>query len=944
MRWKQLGGGLRSLEDRIVIKGARQHNLKGIDLEIPKAKLVVITGVSGSGKSSLAFDTIYAEGYRRYVESLSSYARQFLEVMDKPDIEAIYGLTPSIAIDQRVVSKNPRSTVATVTEIYDYLRVLFARVGDPVCPTCGVPIKGKSVQEIVDDILSLPLGTKAMILAPLVVGKKGEYKELFQRLKREGFVRVRVDGKVFRLDEEILLDKNKRHTIEVVVDRIKVDPKERVRITDSVELALKLADGVLRLVVGEEEFIFSERFSCPYCGFTIGELSPRLFSFNSPYGACPDCKGIGYRRRIDPSLAVRYDLSVEEGAVVIFRDSDYWRQILETVCDFYGIPKDIPFGRLSEEHKEIILYGSDEPITFNYKWRGRRKSFTGFYEGVYGYIEKRLEEKPEEFGIYTIKDYCTTCGGSRLRKEALAVFIEGRNIWDVVRMSVSEARVFFEKLTFEGIKGEIAQRVLNEIRERLRFLDDVGLGYITLDRESSTLSGGEAQRIRLATQIGSALSGVTYVLDEPTIGLHPRDTLRLVDNLKKLRDLGNTVIVVEHDSEVIKSADYIVDLGPGAGEAGGYLVYAGKVEGILNKEDSITGAYLSGRLRIEIPEKRRSAQNYLIIKGARHRNLKNIDVRIPLGCFVCVTGVSGSGKSSLVVELLYPAVYNRIYKAKLQEGEYDAILGWELLDKVIMVDQSPIGRTPRSNPATYVGLFTPIRELFASTPEARARGYKPGRFSFNVKGGRCENCKGEGFIKVEMLFLPDVYVTCDVCGGKRYNRETLEILYKGKNIADILEMSVEEARDFFENIPSIKNKLDILCDVGLGYIKLGQPATTLSGGEAQRIKLARELSKRSTGKTLYILDEPTVGLHMDDVKKLIDVLHRLVDKGNTVIVIEHNMDVIKNADFIIDLGPEGGDKGGEIVACGTPEEVAECGRSHTGLFLKEVLSIQRFSA
>lgn len=940
MRWKQLSGGQRSLEDKIVIKGARQHNLKGIDLEIPKGKLVVVTGVSGSGKSSLAFDTIYAEGYRRYVESLSSYARQFLEVMDKPDVEAIYGLTPSIAIDQKAVSRNPRSTVATVTEIYDYLRVLFARVGDAVCPSCGVPIKGKSVQEIVDDILSFEPGTRAIILAPVVVGKKGEHRELLQRLRREGFVRVRVNGTIFRLDEEIALDKNRRHTIEVVVDRIKISPKERVRITDSVELALKLSDGVVKLLVGEEEFLFSERFSCPYCGFTIGELSPRLFSFNSPYGACPDCKGIGYRRRIDPSLAVRFDLSLEEGAVVVFRDSDYWQQILDTVCEYYGIPKDVPFRELSPEHREIILYGADEPISFSYRWRGKRKGFTGFYEGVYAYIERKLEEKPAEFEAYTVKDRCPTCGGSRLKKEALAVLVGGKSIWDVVRMSVSEAKAFFEGLNFEGVKGEIARGVLSEIRKRLAFLYDVGLGYITLDRESSTLSGGEAQRIRLATQIGSALSGVTYVLDEPTVGLHPRDTLRLVENLKKLRDLDNTVIVVEHEREVIEAADYLVDLGPGAGEMGGELVYAGDVEGILRNSRSLTGAYLSGRLSVGIPEKRRGFRDRLLIKGARHRNLKNVDVEIPLGCFVCVTGVSGSGKSSLVVELLYPALYNRIYRAKLPEGDYDDILGWEHLDKIIMVDQSPIGRTPRSNPATYVGLFTPIRELFASTPEARARGYKPGRFSFNVKGGRCEHCRGEGFIKVEMLFLPDVYVTCDVCRGKRYNRETLEILYRGKSIADVLEMSVDEAREFFENIPSIRNRLEVLSDVGLGYIRLGQPATTLSGGEAQRIKLARELSRRATGRTLYILDEPTVGLHMDDVRKLVDVLHRLVDKGNTVVVIEHNMDVVKNADFVIDLGPEGGSSGGRVVVAGTPEDVAECRDSHTGTFLRKALCLR----
>ena len=924
--------------DKIIIKGAKQHNLKNIDLEIPKNCLVVITGVSGSGKSSLAFDTIYAEGYRRYVESLSSYARQFLEVLDKPDVEAIYGLTPSIAINQKAVSKNPRSTVATVTEIYDYLRVLFARVGEPVCPNCNVPISGKTPQEIVDEILSLPTGTKAMILAPLVEGRKGEYRELFAKLRREGFVRVRVDGEIYRLDQEIALDKNKKHTIEVVVDRIKIDAADRVRISDSVELALKLSQGIVKLWTPDKEYIFSERFSCPYCGFTISEVSPRLFSFNSPYGACPVCKGIGYSRSVDPYLAIREDLPLSEGAIVVWRDSDYWQKVLRCLCEELNIPMDIPFRELSSEHKDIIIYGHLEPIQFRYRWKGKSRSFMGCFDGLYDFLTRKVEEDPENYAVYTVKKICKACNGSRLKPEALAVKIEGKSIWDIVRMSVKEARLFFEELTLSGVKRKIAERVLNEIKARLGFLDDVGLGYITLDRESATLSGGEAQRIRLATQIGSALSGVTYVLDEPTIGLHPRDTRRLVENLKKLKELGNTVIVVEHEREVIEAADYIVDLGPGAGEHGGYLVYVGDVEGIKENENSVTGAYLSGKKCVDVPDKRRKAESWLELRGVKHRNLKNIDVKIPVGCFVCVTGVSGSGKSSLVVEVLYPALYNRIYKGKLIEGAYDEILGWEQFDKVILVDQSPIGRTPRSNPATYVGVFTPIRELFAQVPEARARGYKPGRFSFNVKGGRCERCKGEGYIKVEMLFLPDVYVTCEECGGKRYNRETLEIRYKGKTIADVLNMTVEKALEFFGNIPSIAQKLQVLYDVGLGYIRLGQPATTLSGGEAQRIKLARELSKRATGRTLYVLDEPTVGLHMDDVKKLIDVLHRLVDKGNTVVVIEHNLDVIKNADYVIDLGPEGGDEGGYIVVQGTPEDVAMCKSSYTGLFLRGCLS------
>ncbi|BAT70961.1 excinuclease ABC subunit A [Thermosulfidibacter takaii ABI70S6] len=928
-------------KESIVIRGARVHNLKNIDLEIPKNSIVVITGVSGSGKSSLAFDTIYAEGYRRYVESLSSYARQFLEVMEKPDVDAIYGLTPSIAIDQKAISKNPRSTVGTVTEIYDYLRVLFARVGDVVCPKCNIPVKGYTVQEIVDVILALPENTKAMILAPLVVERKGEYQNLFQRLKRDGFVRVRVDGDVRRLDDEIKLDKNKKHTIEVVVDRIKIAPKERVRITDSVELALKLSDGLVIVWTLEKEYLFSEKFSCPRCGFSIGELSPRLFSFNSPLGACPVCKGLGFREEVDPNLAVVESLSIEDGAVIPFRESDYWSQVLVRICEVYDMPTNVPFCKLSEEHKNIILNGAPDPVLVNFKVGKKVYRKTVYYWGLRDYLEHKLSENPEEISEFIVKKSCSFCRGSRLKPEALAVVVGGKNIHEVVQMTVSEGKKFFERLNLTGTKAVIAERILREITQRLDFLEQVGLGYITLDREAYTLSGGESQRIRLATQIGSALSGVTYVLDEPTIGLHPRDTHRLVENLKRLRDLGNTVIVVEHDPDVINSADFIVDLGPGAGIYGGEVVYAGSVEGIKVNDKSLTGRYLSGELRVYEPDVRRSPRGFLEFKGVKHRNLKNLNIKIPVGCFVCITGVSGSGKSSLLMEVVYPAVYNRIYKRKMPEGAYEAVLGWEQFDKVIKVDQSPIGRTPRSNPATYVGFFTPIRELFASVPEAKARGYKPGRFSFNVKGGRCEHCRGEGYIKVEMLFLPDLYVKCDACEGKRYNRETLEILYKGKSIADVLEMSVDEAYEFFQNIPSVANKLKLLLDVGLGYIKLGQPATTLSGGEAQRIKLAKELSKRATGRTLYILDEPTVGLHMDDVDKLVRVLHRLVDKGNTVIVIEHNLDVIKNADYVIDLGPEGGDEGGYVVAQGTPEEVASNPSSFTGRFLSSLFCGKR---
>ncbi len=818
----------------ILVKGARVHNLKGVNVEIPRGALVVITGVSGSGKSSLAFDTIYAEGYRRYVESLSSYARQFLEVLEKPDVDEITGLTPSIAIDQKSVPKTPRSTVATVTEIYDHLRLLFARLGKPICPNCNIPISSQSVREMVDAILSLPEGTKAMLLAPVVKKRKGEHRELLASLRRNGFVRARIDGEIVRLDQQIELDKNRHHTIEVVVDRIKVSRSERVRITDSVELALKISDGLLILWTPEGERVFSERFGCPYCGFSISEISPRLFSFNFPLGACPECKGIG------------------------------------------------------------------KLITWEEEFRKTAQ-------------------------------VCPVCGGARLKKEALCVLVGGKNIYEVTCMCVDEALEFFNSLEFTGSEGVIAERLLKEIRARLEFLKRVGLGYITLNRETATLSGGEAQRVRLATQIGSGLSGVTYVLDEPTVGLHPRDTAMLIENLKRLKDLGNTVIVVEHDRDVIEASDYIVDLGPGAGEYGGQVVFQGPTKEIVNCRSSITGAYLSGKASIETPIRRRIPKGFLRFNGVSFRNLKGIDVEIPLGCFVCITGVSGSGKSTLLMDVIYPAL------ARGRKRGFKSMRVFGRIDNVILVDQSPIGRTPRSNPATYVGAFTPIRELFAKVPEARARGYTPSRFSFNLKGGRCEKCSGEGYIKVDMLFLPDLYVKCDECNGKRYNRETLEILYKGKSIADVLDMTVDEALKFFENIPAVRRKLRTLKEVGLGYIRLGQPATTLSGGEAQRVKLAKELSKRDTGNTLYILDEPTVGLHMEDVRKLVEILHKLVDRGNTVVVIEHNLDVIKNADYIIDLGPEGGENGGAIVAEGTPEEVAKSENSYTALFLRRVL-------
>ena len=935
--------------DKIIIKGARQHNLKDIDLELPRDKLIVITGVSGSGKSSLAFDTIYAEGQRRYVESLSAYARQFLAQMDKPEVDFIEGLSPAISIDQKRRSHNPRSTVGTVTEIYDYLRLLYARIGKPHCYRCGRPITQQTSQQIIDRVLELPEGAKVQILAPVVRGRKGEYRGLFEELRREGYTRARVDGELHQLDEEITLDKYKKHDIEVVVDRIAVRPALRERIADSVETALRLAEGnvILSIIDGEELFL-SEHLACPECGVSYGKIEPRMFSFNSPYGACPECGGLGVKLEIDPELVIDPRKTLFDGGIIPWAGSQsrWLHAMLSGLCREYGIDPDIPLGDLPEEKLNIILYGTNgEKIRFPYtNQAGRTRTFEAVYRGVIPSLERQLRERQSEWAYEEIKQYmstrpCPGCKGKRLRPESLAIMIGDRNIIEVTELSVKEVYRFFEELELTEREELIAHQILKEIRSRLKFMIDVGLDYLTLDRPAGTLAGGEAQRIRLATQIGSQLVGVLYILDEPSIGLHQRDIKRLLDTLAGLRDLGNTVIVVEHDEATIRAADFIVDIGPGAGAGGGEIVATGPLDEIIKCKRSITGQYLSGKREIPVPEERRAPQRgWIEIKGAREHNLKNIDVKIPLGLFVCVTGVSGSGKSTLVEEVLYRGVAHRLHLKSERPGEHDEILGLEQVDKVIDIDQSPIGRTPRSNPATYTGVFDYIRKVFAQVPEARMRGYKPGRFSFNVKGGRCEACRGDGLIKIEMHFLPDVYVPCEVCKGRRYNRETLQIKYKGRSIADVLEMTVEEALRFFEHIPPIKRKLQTLYDVGLGYIKLGQPAPQLSGGEAQRVKLAEELSKRSTGRTLYILDEPTTGLHMDDIKKLLSVLHRLVDLGNTVVVIEHNLDVIKTADWLIDLGPEGGDEGGYIVAEGPPEVVAQVPESYTGRFLRKILT------
>ncbi|MBW2053886.1 MAG: excinuclease ABC subunit UvrA [Deltaproteobacteria bacterium] len=933
----------------IIVRGAREHNLKNISVDIPRDALVVITGLSGSGKSTLAFDTIYAEGQRRYVESLSAYARQFLEQMDKPDVDIIEGLSPAISIEQKTTSKNPRSTVGTVTEIYDYLRLLFARVGHPHCYNCGREITSQTVQEVVDQVLSLPDGSRVVIMAPLVIRRKGEHAKLLDQLRKDGFLRVRVNGEVRELSEDINLDKKKKHNLELVVDRLVVKEGLSRRLTDSVELALRTSEGtVLVDVLGQEELFFSEHLACHTCGISYPELTPQMFSFNNPQGACQTCDGLGTKMYFDPDLIVpNPELSIREGAMAPWAktSSVYFYQLFDALADHYNFDIYTPFKKIPDRIKEILLYGSgDEEIRFYFERGDRRHFYRRPYEGVIPQLERRYRETSSSYireDIERFMNYqsCPACQGARLRQESLAVKLGKMNISQVTGLSVVEANKFFEKLRLSKREMEVARRVIKEIRERLEFLSNVGLDYLTIDRASATLSGGEGQRIRLATQIGSRLVGVIYILDEPSIGLHQRDNARLLSTLKKMRDLGNTVLVVEHDAETILAADHVLDMGPGAGLHGGEIVFAGTPEELLENEDSLTGKYLSGRRKIHMPSQRRQSDNgEIVLKKASANNLRNINVHIPLGTLTCVTGVSGSGKSTLVVETLYKALAQRLYRSKNRAGKVKEIQGLEYIDKVIDIDQSPIGRTPRSNPATYTGIFTFIRGLFSKLPASRARGYKPGRFSFNVKGGRCEACEGDGILKIEMHFLPDVYVKCEVCDGSRYNRDTLEILYRGASIADVLDMTVTQAWKFFENIPAIRRKLNTVKDVGLGYIKLGQPATTLSGGEAQRIKLSRELSKRSTGRTLYILDEPTTGLHFDDIRKLLNVLNRLVDQGNTVVIIEHNLDVIKCADHIIDLGPEGGDQGGKIIATGTPEEVARKRNSYTGQFLKTVLN------
>ena len=936
----------------IIIKGARENNLKNVDLEIPRDKLVVFTGLSGSGKTSLAFDTIFAEGQRRYVESLSSYARQFLGQMEKPDVDYIEGLSPAISIDQKTTNKNPRSTVGTVTEIYDYLRLLFARVGVPHCPKCGKVINRQSIDQIVDRVLAMPEESRIQILAPVIRAKKGEHRKIFENARKSGYVRVRVDGIIYDLSEEIDLDKQKKHSIEIVVDRLVLRGDIRKRLADSLETALHLANGLCAVLCGEEVFSFSQNYACEDCGISLEELSPRMFSFNSPFGACPKCSGIGALKRIDPSLVLVSDeLSVMEGAFHVsgWRAPDkeesvanaYYRALAKK----YNFSLDVPVKKLPQNIIDIILFGTNgEEIEVEYRKNGRRTVYSTPFEGLVNNLQRRYDETTSEWAKADIESLmreipCDACKGKRLRRESLAVTVDGKNIDEVCNLSVTRAVKFFSGLKFGKKDSVIAEQILKEILARLKFLENVGLEYLTMSRSAGTLSGGEAQRIRLATQIGSGLMGVLYILDEPSIGLHQRDNGKLIAALKNLRDMGNTLIVVEHDEETMLEADCIVDVGPGAGVNGGKIVACGTAEEIMQCRESITGDYLSGRKKIEIPKRRRErTERVLKVIGAKENNLKNISVEIPLGQFVCVTGVSGSGKSSLINEILYKHLACRLNRAKMIPGKCKAIEGTDFLDKVIAIDQSPIGRTPRSNPATYTGVFGDIRELFAQTAEAKARGYNAGRFSFNVRGGRCESCSGDGIIKIEMHFLPDVYVPCEVCKGKRYNRETLDVTFKGKNIYDVLDMTVDEALEFFASIPKIKNKIQTMQDVGLGYIKLGQSSTTLSGGEAQRVKLATELSKRSTGRTIYILDEPTTGLHSADVHKLIEVLERLVEGGNTVLVIEHNLDVIKTADYIIDLGPEGGENGGTLVACGTPEEVAENDKSYTGMFLKKILS------
>ena len=937
---------------QITIKGASEHNLKGIDIQIPRDEFVVLTGLSGSGKSSLAFDTIYAEGQRRYMESLSSYARQFLGQMEKPNVESISGLPPAISIDQKTTNRNPRSTVGTVTEIYDYFRLLFARVGIPHCPKCGKEIKRQTVDQMVDEIMGLPQGTKLQLLAPVVRGRKGEHAKIFEKAKKSGYVRVNVDGNMYDLSEEIKLEKNKKHNIEIVVDRLVVKEGVEKRMAESIENVMQLSGGLLVVdVIGGEPINFSQSFSCPDCGISVDEIEPRSFSFNNPFGACPICHGIGYKMEFAPELMIPdWSLSIDDGAIAVLGwqsvtdKGSYTRCTLEAVAKEYGFDLSTPFEDYSEEARDVILHGTQgKRVEVHYVGQRGKGVYNVEFEGLIKNVERRYRETgsdvtKQEYETFMRITPCRECGGRRLKKESLAVTVGDKNIAELCEYSISDLKRFVDELQLTDMQMQIGKLILKEIRSRLGFLVDVGLDYLSLSRATGTLSGGEAQRIRLATQIGSGLVGVAYILDEPSIGLHQRDNDKLIRTLKNLKDLGNTLIVVEHDEDTMLAADYVVDIGPGAGEHGGEVVAAGTAKEIMKEKRSITGAYLSRRIVIPVPSERRQPSGYLKIIGARENNLKNIDVQIPLGVFTCVTGVSGSGKSSLINEILHKSLARNLNRARCIPGKHKEIQGMEQLDKVIDIDQSPIGRTPRSNPATYTGVFDMIRDLFAATSDAKAKGYKKGRFSFNVKGGRCEACRGDGIIKIEMNFLPDVYVPCEVCEGKRYNRETLDVKYKGKSIYDVLDMTVEEALEFFKNVPTIHRKIQTMYDVGLSYVKLGQPSTTLSGGEAQRIKLATELSKRSTGKTIYILDEPTTGLHFADVHKLIDILHRLTEGGNSVVVIEHNLDVIKTADYIIDIGPEGGERGGTVIATGTPEEVAENKKSYTGQYIKKMLT------